>query len=71
MTIFKLHRVFKGKDEVLGMFKIVNDEICFPTSADEHNCDMFPSGPMSEYTKNRITHLLDNKSKSMYLEKIK
>lgn len=68
---FKLHRVFQGEDKVIGTFEVRNNEIVFPTSADEHHCDMFPAGPMSPYTQNRISHLLDNQDKSMYLEKVK
>lgn len=66
---FKLHRVFKGEDKVIGTFEVRDNEIVFPTHADEHHCDMFPAGPLDAYTQNRITHLLDNKDKTMYLEK--
>lgn len=68
---FKLHRVFDGKDSVLGSFEVIDGKITFPSHADEHHCDMFPAGEMSDSTKNRITHLLDNKEKTMYLEKVK
>lgn len=68
---FKLHRIFNGEDKVIGTFEVRGNEIVFPSVTDEHHCDMFPPGPMSAYTQNRITHLLDNKQKTMYLEKIK
>lgn len=68
---FKLHRVFQGKDKVIGQFVVEDNKISFPTHADKHHCDMFPEGGMSAYTKNRITHLLDNQEKTMYLEKVK
>jgi hypothetical protein len=71
VTKFNLHRVFKGKDEVIGTFEVRDNEIHFASHADEHHCSMFPAGPMSEYTKNRISHLLDNEDKTMYLEKAK
>lgn len=66
---FKLHRVFQDKDEVIGAFEVRDNEIVFASHADEHHCSMFPAGPMSQYTKNRITHLLNNDEKTMYLEK--
>lgn len=68
---FKLHRILDGKDEVIGVFKVENDQIKFPTHADEHHCSMFPAGPISNYTRNRISNLLDSKTKTMYLEKVK
>lgn len=68
---FKLHRIFKGEDKVVGTFEVRDGEVVFPSHADEHHCDMFPPGPMAEATQNRITYLLDNKEKSTYLEKVK
>lgn len=68
---FKLHRIFEGKDEVIGVFEVRDNEIVFPSSADEHHCSMFPAGKMSASTQNRITHLLNNKDKTIYLEKVK
>ena len=68
---FKLHRVIDNIDEVIGTFEIHDNEIVFPSNVDRHHCDMFPAGKMSDYTKNRINHLLDNKQKTMYLEKVK
>lgn len=68
---FKLHRVFNDKDEVIGTFEIQGDDIVFPTNVDRHHCDMFPAGKMSDSTRNRIGHLLDNQEKTMYLEKVK
>lgn len=71
VTKFKLHRISNGEDRVIGSFEVHDNEIVFPSVSDEHNCDMFPPGTMSAYTKNRISHLLDNDHKSMYLEKVK
>lgn len=71
VTKFKLHRVLNGEDKVIGTFEVKDGQISFPSHADQHHCDMFPPGEMSAYTKNRITHLLDNKQKTMYLEKVK
>lgn len=68
---YKLHRISNEKDSVIGVFEVRNGEIVFPSSVDARHCDMFPAGPISQYTKNRITLLLDNKEKSMYLEKVK
>ena len=68
---FKLHRVSNDEDEVIGTFEIQGEEIVFPTNVDRHHCDMFPPGKMSDSTKNRISELLDNKQKTMYLEKVK
>ncbi len=68
---FKLHRVFQGEDKVIGTFEVRDNEIVFPSLRDEHHCDMFDAGPMSAYTQNRISHLLDNKDKTFYLEKVK
>lgn len=68
---FKLHRVFQDKDEVIGTFEVRDNDIVFPSHADEHYCSMFPAGPMSAFTKNRISSLLDNEEKTMYLRKVK
>lgn len=68
---FKLHRVFSGEDKVIGSFEVKDNEIVFPSVADEHHCDMFPAGPIDAYTQNRITQLLDNKEKTFYLEIVK
>lgn len=68
---FKLHRVKDGKDSVIGTFEVRDGDIIYPSHSDEHHCDMFPAGQMSAYTKNRISHLIDNKEKTMYLEKVK
>jgi hypothetical protein len=62
-----VHHFVQGKDEVLGSFTVENGEICFPTKRDQLRCDLFPSGPMREVTKRRLTTLLNNKSKSVYL----
>jgi len=70
VTKFKLHRVLDGKDSVIGTFEVRDNSIVFPTRRDQHHCDMFPVGPMSDYTKNRISQLLNNKTKTMYLEKV-
>jgi len=67
---FKLHRIFEGKDEIIGSFKVKDGSIIFSTKVDEHHCDMFPPGPIASYTRNKIAHLLNNKSKSMYLEQV-
>jgi hypothetical protein len=67
---FKLHRVFDGEDEVIGAFEIQDDKIIFPSDLDQHHCDMFPPGAMSQHTMNRILSLLNHKTKTMYLEKI-
>jgi hypothetical protein len=67
---FHLHRVFQGEDRVIGQFVVRGDQISFPTHSDKFHCDMFPEGKMSASTKNRITELLDNKHKTMYLEKV-
>lgn len=71
MVKFKLHRVTDGEDKVIGSFSVENNEIKFASHHDQHHCDMFPPGPISAYTNNRIHHLLDNKDKSMYLEQVK
>lgn len=69
---YNLHRIFKGEDEVIGTFEVRDNEISFPSHYDKHGCSgMFPAGPISSYTKNRIAHLLDNKDKTTYLEKVK
>jgi len=71
VTKFKFHRIFEGKDEVIGTFEVNNGEISFPSDIDKHHCDMFPPGPMSTSTKNKISYLLDNKEKTTYLEQVK
>lgn len=71
VTKFKLHQIFNGKDSVVGSFEVKDNHIVFPTIADEYACDIFPAGKISGYTHNKITELLNNKTKSMWLEKVK
>ncbi len=70
MVRFELHRIMDEKDSVIGRFSVKDGEIVFPSSVDAAHCDMFPAGKMSNYTKNRISYLLDNTGKSMYLKKV-
>lgn len=58
---------FNGKTEKIGSFKVRDGEIHFDSLVDEYNCDIFPAGKMSESTKERLEHLLDNDSKSVYI----
>lgn len=67
---YKLHRIRKGKDSVIGVFEINDAGIAFSSKSMERHCDMFPSGPLSQATKNRIKLLLNNDEKAMYLEKV-
>ena len=64
---YTVHRVFNGKDTVLGHFSVQDDEISFSSEHDKMNCDLFPSGPMSDRTKRRLAELLDNEHKSVYI----
>lgn len=64
---YTVHRVFDGKDTVLGKFSVEGNEIVYSSQADEMNCDIFPAGPMSDRTKKRLSSLLDNEHKSVYI----
>lgn len=64
-----VHRVFEGKDEVIGCFTVEDGKVVYPNKVAEANCDIIPPGPMHEATKRRLVYLLDNKDKSVYLVK--
>jgi hypothetical protein len=64
---YTVHRVFNGQDEVLGHFDVVNGEIHFESIADQFNCGIFPPGPIAPMTMRKLSSLLDNHNKSMYI----
>ena len=65
-----VHRHLNGKDSILGKFEVKKGAIEFLNEADRLNIDQFPSGPMSEHTKNRIEYLMTNKDKDVYIKKV-
>ena len=67
MNRFTVHRFFNGRDEVIGHFTVSNGSIHFDNWADAMNCDIFPEGPMGSMTQRRLTSLLNNTSKSVYI----
>lgn len=67
---YELHRIFKGQDEILGNFTIDDEVISFSSKGAEKNCSIFPAGKISESTSRRLTHMLDNQGKSMYVTKV-
>lgn len=66
-TTYTVHRVHNGEDKVIGHFNVQDEELSFSSSTDEANCSMFPSGKLSEITKARLSTLLDNEAKSVYI----
>lgn len=70
MVHYEVHRFINGEDKVIGTFTVDNDEIQFSCRADEYNCDIFPSGPISAATKRRLKNLLNNKNKSVYIVRV-
>lgn len=63
-------RHLNGKDSILGRFEIKDNSIVFANEADRLNIDQFPSGPITQYVKDRIDYLMTNADKDIYIEKV-
>lgn len=67
MERFIVHEFDNGRDVVIGSFIVQNGQIHFDSKVDEMNCDIFPPGPIHPATARRLSNLLNNKSKSVYI----
>ena len=56
----------EGSLKLLGHIVIANGELSYPSFADEHNIDMFRTGPLTKHTSDKLQAMIDGNTNAAY-----